>query len=110
VSRDGDESRLIWVITPDQVELNPPAKKPYVMEKIVRRAMAVCDESEPDDAIPQNRSTDNAEPTDDSSMMFVTEKRSQSAPSAIPPKIDVALNNEISIVPVFWDSPTVVVE
>jgi hypothetical protein len=39
-------------------------------------SMAVCDESEPDDAIPQNRSTDNAEPTDDSSMMFVTEKRS----------------------------------
>jgi hypothetical protein len=33
------------------------------MEKIVRRAMAVCDESEPDDAIPQNRSTDNAEPS-----------------------------------------------
>jgi hypothetical protein len=73
--------------------------------------MAVCDESAlDDDAIPQNRSTDNAEPTEDSSMMFVTEKRSQSAPRAIPPKTDVALNNETSIVPVFWDSPTVLVE
>lgn len=99
-------------MTPDQVELNPPAKKPYVIEKIARRAMAVCDESalDDDDAIPQNRSTDNADPTEDSSMMFVTEKRSQSAPRAIPPKTDVALNNETSIVPVFWDSPTVLVE
>lgn len=93
------------------MELNPPAKKPYVMEKTVRRAIAVCDESEPaDDARPQKRTTDNAEPTEDSSMMFVTEKRSQSAPRAIPPTIDVALNNETSIVPVFWDSPTVLVE
>lgn len=100
-------------MTPDQVELNPPAKKPYVIEKIVRRAIAVCDESaldDDDDARPQNRSTDNAEPTEDSSMIFVTEKRSQSAPRAIPPKTDVALNNETSIVPVFWDSPTVLVE
>lgn len=98
-------------MTPDQVELNPPAKKPYVIEKTVRRAMAVCDESVlDDDAIPQNRSTDNADPTDDSSMMFMTEKRSQSAPRAIPPKTDVALNNETSIVPVFWDNPTVLVE
>jgi hypothetical protein len=93
------------------VELNPPAKKPYVMEKMTRRAMAVCDDSESgDDTIPQNKRTDNAEPTEDSSMMFVTENRSQSTPKAIPPMIEVALNNETSIVPVFWDKPTVVVE
>lgn len=98
-------------MTPDQVELNPPAKNPYVTEKTVRRAMAVCDESEfDDDAIPQNRNTENAEPTEDSSMMLVTEKRSHSVPRAIPPKTDVALKRETSIVPVVWDSPAVLVE
>lgn len=39
VSNDG-LSRLICVNTPDQVELKPPAKKPYVMEKRVRRPVA----------------------------------------------------------------------
>lgn len=98
------------MITPDQVELNPPAKNPYVIEKTVRRAMAVCDDSELDDARPQNRSTDNAEPTDDKNMMLVTEKRSHKAPSTIPPKMDVTLTSESSRVPVVWDSPMVPVE
>jgi hypothetical protein len=98
-------------MTPDQVELNPPAKNPYETEKTVRRAMAVCDDSEPgDDAIPQNRNTDSAEPTDDNSMTLVTEKRSHSAPRTMPPKTDVALNRDTNIVPVVWDSPTVPVE
>lgn len=73
--------------------------------------MAVCDEFEPEeDAIPQKRKTDSADPTEDNSMMLVTEKRSQSAPRAIPPTTDVALKRETSIVPVVCDSPIVSVE
>lgn len=98
------------MITPDQVELNPPAKNPYVMENTVRRAIAVCDDSEPDDAMPQNRSTDNAEPSEDKNMTLITEKRSHRTPRAIPPKMDVALTSERNSVPVVWDSPTVPVE
>jgi hypothetical protein len=81
------------------------------MENVIRRPIAVCDDpGSSDPAMPQKSITDNAEPTDDRSIMFVTEKRSQSIPTAIPPTTDVALKSDTSNVPVVWDRPTVVAE
>lgn len=42
--------------------------------------------------------------------MFVTQKRSQSAPRAMPPKTEVVLKRETRSVPVVLDRPIVVVE
>lgn len=104
---------MICTSTPDHVELNPPAKKPYVMEKRASSAVDACgyaaDDVEDTDR-PQKRRTESAEPTDERSMIFVTANRSQSAPSAIPPNTAVALNSATSIVPVVCGKPIALVE
>lgn len=98
-------------MTPDQVELKPPAKKPYNMENTVSRANVVWDEPSPEEAaIPQKRNTDKADPSEEINTIFVTAKRSQSMPIVIPPKTEVALKSETSIVPIVAGSPIVVVE
>lgn len=81
------------------------------MEKRVSKATAAWDDSEPEDAaMPQNRQTDKADPTEERSRMLATAKRSHSISSAMPPKMDVALKSDTSIVPIVSDRPTVVVE
>jgi hypothetical protein len=60
--------------------------------------------------MPQKRSTDKADPTEDKSRTFVTLHRSHSIPSAIPPKIEVALTRDTSNVPMNSGRPTVPVE
>jgi hypothetical protein len=81
------------------------------MENVIRSPIAVCDEpASSDPAIPQKRITDSADPTEDRSIMLVTEKRSQSIPTIIPPTIEVALKSDTSNVPVVWVRPIVVVE
>jgi hypothetical protein len=60
--------------------------------------------------MPQNRKTDMAEPIEESNRMLVTANRSQSMPSAMPPKMEVALKSETSIVPIVTGRPIVAVE
>lgn len=70
--------------------------------------MPAWDEPESeDDAMPQKRNTDRADPTEDRSKTFVTANRSQSIPSAMPPKMEVALKSETSIVPMVSGRPIV---
>lgn len=104
-------SRLTWVSTPDQVELKPPAKNPYVMEKRTRSAMAACGKLADGDDVdrPQNSRTDIPEPTEESSMILLTAKRSQRDPKTIPPTTEVALNSATRRVPVVSDRPAAVV-
>lgn len=54
---------------------------------------------------PQNTTTETADPTEDSSVIFVTAKRSHKAPKTIPPKTEVALKSATRRVPVVWERP-----
>lgn len=93
------------------MELKPPAKKPYVIEKRTRRAMAAWGKLADGDEVdrPQNSRTDTPEPTEESNMILLTAKRSQRDPRTIPPTIDVALKSATRRVPVVSDRPAAVV-
>lgn len=68
----------------------------------------VDDDEEKDN--PQNKSTERADPTDDTSMIFVTANLSQRCPRTIPPMMDVALKRDTMRMPVVRERPRVCVE
>lgn len=81
------------------------------MANTVSKDVGVWEESGlEDEARPQKRRTDSADPTEDSRSTLVTLKRSQSMPTAIPPKTEVALKIETRSVPMKSGRPTVPVE